>query len=379
MVTIEDYSIGRLMRSRRRLRRELLVRLHGGEDVVDLGLVVLWLLRVRRDISRCVARTRAVSSSSFNINSFSREESLSLFSFRPADVGRLAGLLEVQGGSSRRGCKATPVEQLCVIVRRLSSPARWRDLEILLDRGRSSLCELFYEPIEQLDVRCSGLLCSCRGDLMKERAAVYAQRVLEKGGPLDNCVGFIDGTGVFVARPGGALHRSVYSGHERNHMLKFQTVTTPDGLSFHLYGPVEGRRHVITMYREAGMDDMLQAGLHIGGIQYCIYGDKAYLIRPWMQDAFPAPLGGEADADEDTQNTDMAGLPVFVEWGYKEVKQVFTSLDFKRKLNIREGPVTLVYRCAALLWNMRTCLNGSQTASVFRCDPPDLENYLSLE
>jgi len=379
MVAIEDYSIGRLMRSRRRLRRELLVRLHGGEDVVDLGLVVLRFLRVRRDISRCVARTRAVSSSSFNINSFSTEESLSLFRFKPADVGRLAGLLEVQGGSSRRRYKATPVEQLCVILRRLSSPARWLDLEILFGRGRSSLCELFYETIEQLDVRCSGLLCSWRGDLIEERAAMYAQRVLEKGGALDNCVGFIDGTGLFVARPGGALQRSVYSGHKRTHMLKFQTVTTPDGLIFHLYGPVEGRRHDITMYREAGMDDMLQAGLHIGGIQYCIYGDKAYLIRPWMQVAFPAPLGGEADAEEDTQNTDMAGLRVSVEWGYKEVKQVFTSLDFKRKLKIREGPVALVYRCTALLWNMRTCLYGSQTASFCRCDPPDLQNYLSLE
>jgi len=140
MVAIEDYSIGRLMMSRRRLRRELLVRLHGREDVVDLGLVVLRFSRVRRDISLCVARTRAVSSSSFNINSFSTEESLFLFRFKPADVGRLAGLLEVQGGSSRRRYKATPVEQLCVVLRCLSSPARWRDLEILFGRGRSSVC-----------------------------------------------------------------------------------------------------------------------------------------------------------------------------------------------------------------------------------------------
>jgi len=201
------------------LRRALLVRLHGGEDAVDLGLVVLRLLCVRRDISRCVARTWAVSSSSFNINSFSTEESLSLFGFKLADVRCVAGLLEVQGGSSRRRYKATPVEQLCVVLRRLSSPARWRDLEILFGRGRSSLCELFYETIQQMDVSCSGLLCSWRGDLMEERAEMYAQRVLEKGGALDNCVGFIDGTGLFVARPGGAFQRSVYSGHKRTHML----------------------------------------------------------------------------------------------------------------------------------------------------------------
>jgi len=59
----------------------------------------------------------------------------------------------------------------------------------------------------------------------------------------------------------------------------------------------------------------------------------------------------------------MAGLRVSVEWGYKEVKQVFTRLDVMLKLKIRAGPVALVYRCAALLWNMLTSLYGSQTAS----------------
>jgi len=260
----------------------------------------------------------------------------------------------------------------------MSSPARWRDLEPLFGRSSSSLCELFYETIERLDIRWSNLLCVWRGDLMVERAALYAQHVLEKGGGLDNCVGFIDGTGLFVARPGGALQRSVYSGHKRTHMLKFQTVTTPDGLIFHLFGPVEGRRHDVTMYREAGMDNILQGGLSIGGVQYCIYGDKAYLIRPWMQVAFPTRLEGEADDEEEAQNTDMARVRVSVEWGYKEVKQTFTSLDFKRKLKVREGPVALVYRCAALLWNVRTCLYGNQTATFFRCDPPDLERYLNL-
>jgi len=348
ILAITDYSIGRLRLDRRRLCRELLVRLHDREDVVEFAPVVLRFLRVRRDLARCVARTRAVRCSSFNINSFSTEQALYFFRFKPADLSRVAGLLDVQAGSSRRHHKASAVEGLCVVLHRMSSPARWRDLEPMFVRSSSSQCELFYETIKQLGIRWSSLLCAWRGDLMVERAAMYAQHVIEKGGGLDNSVGFIDGTGLFVALPGGALQRSVYSGHKRTHMLKFQTVATPDGLIFHLFGPEEGRRHDVTMYREAGMEKSLQGGLSIGGVQYCIYRDAAYLIRPWMQVAFPTRLEGEADAEEEAQNTDMARVCLSVEWRYKEVKQSFKSLDFRRKLKVREGPVALVYRCAAL-------------------------------
>jgi len=77
---------------------------------------------------------------------------------------------------------------------------------------------------------------------MGQRAGTYAECVLEKGGAIDHCVGFIDGTGIFVARPREGLQRSVYSGHKRTHMLKLQSIVTPDGLLFHLAGPIEGRR-----------------------------------------------------------------------------------------------------------------------------------------
>ena len=298
--------------------------------------MVLRFLRVRRDLSRCLPRSRAVVCSTFNLNLFLTEQSLSLFRFKPAVLGRVAHLLEVEGGSSQRRYRAPAVESVCVVLRRLSSPARRWDLEPLFGRSSSSLSEVFYETMERLDEGWSDALCTWRVDLMGQRAPRYAQCVLDKGGGLDNCVGFINGTGLFVAGPGGGLQRSFYSGHKGTHFLKFQSVTTPDGLLFHLFGPMEGRRHDITMYREAGL-------------QYCLFGDKAFLLRPWMQVAFPEPVDGEQDADKEEQNTNMAAVRVSVEWGYKEVKLVFKSLEYKRKLMVREGPVGLMYRCAVFL------------------------------
>ena len=107
--------------------------------------------------------------------------------------------------------------------------------------------------------------------------------------PLDNCVGFIDFTKVQICRPEGPSNnqRSAYLGHERFHCLVYQTITTPDGLVFNLFGPVEGCPHEMTLYTMRNMEDLLSSSLHIGGKQYCIYRDAAYASRPWMQIGFP--------------------------------------------------------------------------------------------
>ena len=82
------------------------------------------------------------------------------------------------------------------------------------------------------------------------------------------------------------MQPSCYSGLKRMHCLIYQTVTTTDGL-FSLYGPEVGRRHDLTLLRESGLEERLQGCLNIGGRQYYIYGDSAYMMRPCMQVAIP--------------------------------------------------------------------------------------------
>jgi len=129
------------------------------------------------------------------------------------------------------------------VLRRLASPARWADLEVKFGRCRSSLREIFCRTVDRLMTKWGHFLTRWRGDFMAERAAVYADAVRGRGAPLRTCVGFIDDTAIHVARPGGGLQRACYSGHKRRRVHKFQSVTTPDGLFFHMYCPHEGRRH----------------------------------------------------------------------------------------------------------------------------------------
>ena len=50
---------------------------------------------------------------------------------------------------------------------------------------------------------------------------VFAAAIQAKGAPLDQCIGFIDGTVHPIARP-TVNQRIMYSGHKRVHCIKFQ-------------------------------------------------------------------------------------------------------------------------------------------------------------
>ena len=65
----------------------------------------------------------------------------------------------------------------------------------------------------------------------------YSEVVFNKGAPLSNCFGFVDGTVRPITRP-GENQRLLYNGHKRVHGLKFQSLVLPNGFIAHFYGPV---------------------------------------------------------------------------------------------------------------------------------------------
>lgn len=87
----------------------------------------------------------------------------------------------------------------------------------------------------------------------------YVQRIYGKRLVLDNIVEFIDGTVLRKAQPEGrdSNQRSVYNGHKRKHALKFQEITTPDGLCAHFFGAGVGRRHDMFLYAESNEGSFL--------------------------------------------------------------------------------------------------------------------------
>jgi len=236
------------------------------------------------------------------------------------------------------------------------------------------LCHIFFATVAMTMEKWGANLTSWRVEFMRERAVLHAEKIEGTGAYLDRCVGFIDGTAIFIARPGGGLQRACNSGHKRKHAVKFQSVLTPDGLIFLLFGPWEGRRHDMTLYFESGLDAVLPHALVISGVQYYSYGDAAYMLRPWVQASF----SGVMPDDQSACNTTMAVPRTAVGSGFKDVKQTCAALDHPHKLKLHEGPVGFLYSTAAFVWNLRCCTYGSSTSSFFDFNPPSVEQYLVL-
>ena len=78
--------------------------------------------------------------------------------------------------------------------------------------------------------------------LSRDRLRHFAATIHDKGAPLENCWGFIDGTVRPLCKP-DENQRILYNGHKRVHGIKFQSVVAPNGLIASLFGPVEGRRY----------------------------------------------------------------------------------------------------------------------------------------
>jgi hypothetical protein len=146
---------------------------------------------------------------------------------------------------------------------------------------------------------------------------------------------------------------------------------TPDGFILHLAGPIEGRSHYWTLYRRSGIELQLEEKMTINGIQYRIY--YGYNLRPFMKVPYQ---GSNLSEEQKYLNKAISASQIAVEWIFKEVKQCWTTMDYKRKLPVGECPVGGLYIAAMLLTNFRNCVYPNHTAQYFSCGPLTLEEYL---
>lgn len=130
---------------------------------------------------------------------------------------KIAAFCGWEGPTGRNGSKCDAIKATCFFLRRLAFPCRWRDLELKFRMRRQVMGEICWEIVASLHDTQGHLVTSCRTDIFQDPAALYANAFKERGGALDNCVGFIDGTKIQMCRHGGpdANQRANYSGHKR--------------------------------------------------------------------------------------------------------------------------------------------------------------------
>jgi hypothetical protein len=218
--------------------------------------------------------------------------------------------------------------------------------------------------------------------LFQHRFHLYSNLIFNKCNAANMMWGFIDGTLRKICRP-TRFQRAAYSGHKRTHGVKFQSVVTPDGLIACLFGPIPGSRHDSFMLAESGLLQQLteimprnQPGVQI----YSLYGDPAYPQSQYLVGGYRNPAPNSVEAQ---WNTAMSKVRISVEWGFKEITQVWTFLDFRRNMKIFKFPVAKYYIVAAFLCNIRNCFYLNQTATYYGCSIENgtklsFDQYLSL-
>ena len=176
------------------------------------------------------------------------------------------------------------IDALCICLRRFAYPCRYADLLPRFGRPVPELCMITNLMVDFLFGKYGDLLNNLNQPwLSPQHIQAYANAIHKKGAALNNCWGFIDGTVRLICRP-KENQRMVYNGHKRIHVLKFQSVVTPNGLIANLFGPVEGRRHDSGMLAMSGLLPQLeQMSSSPTGQSMCIYGDPAYPHRIHLQ------------------------------------------------------------------------------------------------
>ena len=254
----------------------------------------------------------------------------------------------------------TGLEGLLVVLRRLSYPCRLGELSDEFGRSLPDLSRIFNSTLMWIWRRWSGQVQDpftkahfTPARLRADRAAIY-----RKSGVDLRIWGFIDGTVRPMCRP--RVHqRMFYNEHKRVHALKFQAVTTPDGLICHLYGPVVGSRHDAGVLAESGLLPQLQQHMQLpAGPPYALFGDPAYPLSPHLQKAY---AGAALTQQQTTLNTDMAAVRQSVEWSLGDITVMWAFVDFKKNLKIGWQPLALYYMVAALLTNWQLPHRGVGT------------------
>ena len=188
----------------------------------------------------------------FDFNTVSDEGCWRMFRFKKEDISHLRELLQIpEVIQTENRSVFSGIDAICITLRRLAYPCRLSDLSEIFGRTVSDLSLILKFVIQHIVQTFNNLLTFLNKPwLDQEHLRVFANAVQDRGDPLHNCWGFIDGTVFPVCRP-KQHQRQLFSGHKSLHCLKFQSIYTPNGLVANLSRPFIGRIHDAGMFRES--------------------------------------------------------------------------------------------------------------------------------
>ena len=212
----------------------------------------------------------------------------------------------------------------------------------------------------------------------------FADAFANKGVPIPNLIGFIDGKLWPVCRP-TSNQQELYSGHKRIHGLKTQGIVFPNGIQPYPFGPVNGRRHDSTVLRRSRIIQILEEVCRGGpsawhtapnglGDDYVLFGDSAYPLSAFLWRMYKGAMA----AWQRAFNTVMSPERVAVEWGFGKIVNLWPFLDYRKKHKVMLAPAGRHFAVGNVLTNIHTILsNGNIISLRYGLYPPSLAAYMA--
>lgn len=346
-------------------------------DAGDDDALLLYYMTERENALGQHAKVTSIDGRArFSFNNLSTRHGISALDFcrfTEDEVDSLSNNLLPEEWKCNKVCISRK-EALTIVLRRFAYPNRWVDLITYFHRSAGELCTIFTDTIMKLSEHADRVL-DFKCDRIRPILHELAQVTVNSGSPFPCIIGFIDGTGREVCRP-TVGQEAIFSGHHRDHELKYQSIILPTGLGF-LYGPEAGRHHDMYLFQDS-IEDELAFNLHDDqGNFYALFGDQGYCRRPGLQCPVKKVRLRE---DEAALNASMSTLRQVVEWIFGCVLAQFRFLDFPLTQRILMSPVAAWYRVAYFLYMCQGCMRGQNQVSLYYDTVmPTLQQYLQID
>ena len=155
---------------------------------------------------------------------------------------------------------------------------------------------------------------------------------------------------------------------------------SPNGLILDWFGPDIGAANDRELMRNSELEEHVLQHLPLfdegRGIPFVVFGDKGYNAT----DHVWTPVRGHADDLTPAQvdfNRKTSKVRVSVEHVFGVMRQQFQYLEGSTSLRPMDSPVDAIFKCAALLANIRNCFYPNQIAQYFGLVVPCLQEYLA--
>ena len=148
-------------------------------------------------------------------------------------------------------------------------------------------------------------------------------------------------------------------------------MVVPDGMVAQMFGPVEGRRHDITLLKLSNLERQME----MFPPDAFLYGDQAYPLRPWLISPF---RGANKPPSMRLWNKRMRTVRISVEHGFKIITSLFAHLKYIPAQTVFKTPVAKQFVVCTAFANMHNCLYPNQVSQHFGIAPPTLEEYCAM-